>query len=448
MILSEKFFNNLKDNLAIPISDKILLAVSGGADSVAMLDLFSKSPYKFGIAHCNFHLRGADSDGDEKFVKQLSEFYHAPVYSIDFDTITFAEQNGISIEMAARQLRYEWFEKIRQQHHYKYIATAHHQDDVIETFFINLTRGTGIRGLSGIKEKSETVIRPMLFCNRNSILDYIKDNKLEYREDITNSDIKIIRNRFRHQILPLLKEINPAAEENILHTIENLKGAETIMAQTISELQKDLGINENDLCKIEIKKLIEITPLSPYLFELLKPYGFNSSQIKDIESALNGSSGKTFYSTTHLLVKDRNELIISPLNENILPNLFINDGDREIELFHGQKLKIKKIIRDTDFKIPTDPSVAAFDLDKIKFPLTIKGWEPGDYFYPLGMKKKKKLSDFFIDEKMSLLEKQETWLLVSDNQIAWVIGKRIDNRFKITNKTKKMVLLKIVGDSF
>ena len=444
MIKDFKYY--IEKTLYLQVVDKILLTISGGADSITMLDLFSKLNYSCGIAHCNFHLRGKDSDGDELFVQKLSEKYNLPYYKTDFDTRKYAKEKGISIEMAARELRYNWFEEIRKNDGYQYIATAHHKDDAIETFFINLTRGTGIRGLTGIKEKNAYIIRPLLFCNRQDILKYIEDNKLNYREDVTNSDVKIIRNRFRHQILPLLKKINPAAEENIINTIENLKATETIMLQKVEQLKEYLAIDNDDVVKIDIKKLLEFEPLKAYLFELIRPYNFNSAQIAGIVNSMEGISGKTFYSVTHSLVKDRNELIISKLENIKLQSILISENDSGIKLPNGKEIKIEKLKRDSNFKISSNQELAALDLNKIKFPLILKEWEQGDFFYPLGMKQKKKLSDYFVDEKYSLIDKKEALLLTSDSQIVWLVGKRIDDRYKITDKTKNILLVRLVNN--
>jgi len=439
----EHFNINLETKLRINKSHKILLAISGGADSIVMLDLFAKSNFICGVAHCNFHLRRDESNKDEKLVEELANSYNFPFYKIDFQTKNYAKENGISIEMAARELRYNWFEEIRQKFDYQYIAVAHHQDDVIETFFINLTRGTGIRGLSGIKEKTGNIIRPLLFTDRKGILHYIDKNNLEFRDDHTNEDTNIIRNRFRHQILPLLKEVNPAAEDNILQTIENLRAAENIMKLKVEEVTNELGVSKLAPVKINIAKLRELKLPYDILYEIVRMYNFNSTQAKDIFESLNRGSGKSFHSNTHLLIKDRTELIITSIKDSSSLPLLINAGDEIINLGKNNSLTFEKIERGKNFEIPIDHNIAAIDYDKLNFPIKIKEWERGDYFYPLGMQQKKKLSDFFIDEKFSLIDKQEALLLTSDNQTVWLIGKRIDNRFKITDKTKNILLIKL-----
>ena len=309
------FKNFIENKLKIDSNNRILLAVSGGADSIAMLHLFSKTGYQCGIAHCNFHLRGNDSDLDESFVKNLAANYQIPFYKTDFETREYALKNGISIEMAARELRYAWFEKIRQENNFHYIATAHHQDDLIETFFINLTRGTGIRGLTGFRQKKDRIIRPMLFTNRETINQFIEEEKLEYRVDVSNSDIKIIRNKFRHVILPALEEMNKAYRQNILQSIENLHDAEILMNSEVIKARTDILERKGEETFINIEKLLEYRTIHPYLYEFLKPFGFNPEQIKDIEMALGSEPGKTFYSDEYQLIKDRNILVIAPLKK-------------------------------------------------------------------------------------------------------------------------------------
>ncbi len=443
--MKKGFLKFISEKLKLSANDRILLAISGGADSVAMLNLFSNTDFDCGVAHCNFHLRGQESDLDEKLVEELALMHKFPYYKTDFETKKHAKTKRISIEMAARELRYNWFEKIRKEFDYQYIAIAHHQDDVIETFFINLTRGTGIKGLSGIKEKTGNIIRPLLFASQKDIMQYIQDNQLKYRMDASNDDTQIIRNKFRHEIIPLLKEINPAANDNILQTIEHLRSAETIMFDKIEDVKKAVFISQTDPFRIDIQQLKQLNPVEGYLFELLRPFDFNSSQVMDIEKSLNAESGKSFYSDNYLLVKDRNELIISSLKEESPFLLEINKKDTLISLKGGQELSIRKIEMSKDFKIPAKSNVAAIDLDKLKFPLIIKEWEQGDYFFPLGMNKKKKLSDFFIDQKLSLVEKQQALVLFSDNQVVWVVGQRLDNRHKITGLTKNILWIELLN---
>ena len=313
--MQNHFTTYLDNSLKLKPAKSILLAISGGADSVAMLDLFSKTNLKCGVAHCNFHLREDESNKDEKLVKKLAKMYNYPFYKIDFDTNLYASSNGISIEMAARELRYSWFEKLRKEHNYNFIATAHHKDDVIETFFINLARGTGIRGLSGIKAISGKVIRPILFSDRQQIKNYIKENKLEYREDASNYDVKYKRNKLRQDIIPEFAEINPAYKQNILKTIERLNITNHILIEKLGEIKANIVEEKEEQTLLNISKLKELEPLNFFLFELLFPYGFNSDQVASIIKSIDGISGKSFYSSTHELIKDRDYLILIPIQK-------------------------------------------------------------------------------------------------------------------------------------
>jgi len=429
-IFQESLFEN---------DDKILLTVSGGPDSVILCELFYRAKYNFGIAHCNFHLRGKESDEDEIFVRDLSKKYKVQFYVKHFNTKKYAKDNHISIEMAARDLRYNWFFELLKKEKYKYIATGHHLDDQIETFFINIIRGTGIAGLHGIISKQNNIIRPLLFAYRNDIEAFLKKNNIPFRTDSTNNSVKFMRNKFRNLILPQLYQINKNYKKTIINDIKRLKDAEFIYKTKINEVKKNILIKEGKNILIPIEKLKELNPLRTYLFEFLSSYNFNFSTVEDIISRLDDISGKQFFSSSHRLIKDREYLIISELDKKSEANaieFFINENDLFINT--PVPLKFKNLIYNHDFIISKDKFIACFDKDKLKFPLQIRKWKKGDYFYPFGMNKKKKLSDFFIDEKFSLLEKEKIWLLCSDNDIVWIIGKRIDNRFRIRNNTKNI----------
>jgi len=421
--------------------NKILLAISGGADSVAMLDLFSKTSYMCGVAHCNFHLRAKESDKDEELVKNLAGKYNYPYFKIDFETKKYATENKISIEMAARELRYNWFEKIRQDNDYQHIATAHHQDDLIETFFINLARGTGIRGLSGIKPKSGKVVRPILFADRAQIMAYINHEKLKYREDTTNYDVKFKRNKLRNDIIPEFVEINQAYKKNILKTIERLNFTNQILQKSINKVKADVVHEKDQQLFFNIAKLKQIAPLNFHLFELLYPYGFNGEQVDSIVESIDGISGKCFYSATHQLVKDRDYLIVALKQNKLTKPILIANNQSIANISEQLSLQINTISITKSFKITKQANIATLDKDKLHFPLEIRNWQKGDYFYPIGMGRKKKLSDFFIDNKFSKIEKEKTQLLISEEKIVWIIGHRIDNRYKITSSTKNILII-------
>lgn len=434
----ESFLKYIKEQKLIDPSDKILLAVSGGVDSVVLCKLLHQAKIKFAIAHCNFTLRGEESDEDELFVEELAELYNVAFHSISFDTNSFAKKNKLSVQVAARELRYKWFEEIKTQFNFTLIATAHHQDDSIETFFINLLRGSGIRGLHGILPKQGDIIRPLLFANKVEIEAFAKKNKLKFRRDSSNETDKYLRNKIRHKLIPLLSTINPSANKNIADTIENLREVETIYLKSIEKKRLKIVEEKNGLVKINIKELEKLKPISAYLFEYLYPLGFNSKMIDDILESLNSESGKQFFSGTHRLIKDRNYLIINT-NEKIIDSKNINISLSKKEIKVGSnKIVFKKMLHSKKVDLKVSKDIAQIDFEKLKFPLQLRKWEHGDTFHPIGMKGKKKLSDFFIDQKFSLIEKENTMVLISDNKIVWVVGHRIDDRFKITDKTKQI----------
>jgi len=418
-----------------------LLGVSGGVDSIIMFHLFRLSGFTIGIAHCNFNLRGDESDQDEEFVRRLADNYNVPFYSTRFETQKIADDEGISIQMAARDLRYEWFEEIRIKEKYNYIAIAHNSDDQIETFLINLTRGTGIKGLTGIKNKSEKVIRPLLFANREEITDFVKRNNFLYREDSSNSSTKYGRNKIRHEVIPMLEKINPNFRKVMIENIQRLKETEQIFNQTIQENYKNCVTEKSNSLLLNIDELKKLDPVETYLHEFLKPYNFSTTQIKDIVSVLDSNPGKQFFSATHRIIKDRDYIILEEISAQSGKLFYINENDFRIEYPIG--LLIEKEFKNEGFVIQKDPNIGQLDFDKLVFPLTIRKWQKGDYFMPLGMNNLKKLSDFFIDQKLSISEKENIWILESENKIVWIIGLRPDERFKVTNDTKTILKIQL-----
>ena len=422
-------------------SDKIIVGVSGGADSCVLLRLLLSMNYNCVAAHSNFHLRGEESMRDELFVTELARQYNCPLRNIHFDTRQFAADNNISIEMAARELRYEWFEKIRKEENAACIAVAHHSDDVVETVLMNLTRGTGINGLTGIKPKNGNIVRPLLCVSREDILQYIKQNRLSFVTDSTNDDTRFVRNNFRNVIIPALQKINPSFSANLLQTASRLNDAAQIYNTYIYNVKRNILTTENDAAYISICKLKAESAIRSVLFELLKEYNFNASQCGDIIENLDNTSGKIFLSSSHRLVKDREFLIINSIANAVI--------DEEFEIQSNQtsitrpiSLTFEIIEKKDDFVFENNPAVACFDAAKIAFPLTLRHWKNGDAFYPLGMKGKKKISDFFTDKKYTLAQKEKAWMLLSGGEIIWVVNERIDDRFKITVNTK--FILKIV----
>lgn len=419
---------------------KILLAVSGGIDSMVLLHLFDKSGFQFGVVHCNFNLRGNESDEDAHFVEKHILASGVPFFTTSFDTKNYAALSNISIEMAARELRYEYFENIRKENHYDYIATAHHADDVIETFFLNLSRKTGIKGLTGIKEKNGNIIRPLLFAGRKEIEKYASENYIDFREDSSNNETTFQRNFIRHKILPLFSELNPAFKKNALASIDNLKDAEKIYDTFLSFEKNDVVSENKNGTEISIGRLLKTTFPETLLYEILCEYNFNSAVAGQVFEGLDSGSGKQYFSKTHRVVKDRDKLFISAIKTKNDKIFYIEEND--VELFEPLKIEIKKASAD-GFQISREKTVACIDADKVEFPLLIRKWKKGDYFQPLGMSGFKKVSDFFIDQKLPLHEKENTWLLCSGKNIVWIMGQRIDNRFKITSETRQVLKIEI-----
>lgn len=436
----EPFIQFVKEKQLFEPNQKVLLAISGGIDSMVLLHLFEKSGFEYGIAHCNFQLRGEESDEDTEFVKRQVLIHGVPAFFQTFETLEYARVNGISIEMAARDLRYGYFEKIRIENNYDLIATAHHQDDLIETFFLNLSRKTGIKGLTGIKEKAGKIIRPLLFAGRGEIEDFARMNYIEFRDDSSNNEVVFQRNFLRHKILPLFSELNSAFKKNMLASIGHLKEAEKIYSSVMDEERQKVVSAENGVVSVDIEKIRQSDFSKTLLLEILGDFNFNPTVIDEVLLSLETDSGKQFFSKTHRIIKDREKLFISPVEEKENKIFYIEKDD--MELFAPLDITVEKI-SDEGFKIIKTPNVACLDLDKLEFPLLIRKWQQGDYFQPLGMTGFKKVSDFFIDEKIPLHQKENTWLLCSNNKIVWIMGFRIDNRFKITPETKQIVKIEI-----
>lgn len=421
-------------------SEKLILAVSGGVDSMVMLHLFQQLEIDFVVAHCNFKLRGSESDSDEIFLRDFCSEQGIEIYVKIFETKEYAITKGISIEMAARELRYSWFEDLLEKLQFDYLATAHHQDDLVETMLINLSRGTGIRGLSGIQPKTGNVIRPLLFANRLQITNYTAANKIPFQEDSSNDELVYQRNIIRHKLIPMFEEINPAFRKNMNRTAAILRETEKIYQHKVEEEENRLIENDGDFIKIKIGELIKTESKESILFEILHPLGFNNDQVDEIIQSINAVSGKSFFTSTHRLVKDRDYLLINKLEETVDHRYYI-DSDC-ISIIDPIELDFQQIEKTSNFQFSKSLTIADLDFDKLEFPLILKKWEQGEYFQPLGMDGFKKLSDFFIDEKFSLPQKENTWILYSSDKVAWIIGKRIDNRFKITENTSNILRIK------
>lgn len=435
----------LEESLFEP-EQRILLGVSGGCDSIVMVDLFRKAGFQFDMAHCNFQLRGEESIRDERFVEELARQLGVRFFLKRFQTSDYARANRLSIQMAARDLRYQWFSELTDQHGYDFVATAHHLDDQVETFFINLIRGTGIAGLQGISTKQGRIIRPLLFATRKQIEQYQTGHKLLYCTDSSNLTEKYLRNKIRHQLVPLLTEMNPDFMNGIIQTMGRLKDGGAVIKGRIDEAARQLVRQEGSTWVIGIPELRKLRPVRLYLMEILTPLGFNYSSVNNIIAALSGPSGKVFLSATHCLLKDRNKLIVQPLKAMQASSDTEYLLDRGVISFDQPlHLKFEEFTRTPDYKPEKDSRIATLDMDKMGFPLVLRKWRRGDRFQPYGMRGQKKLSDFFIDEKLSLFEKENTWLLESDNRIVWIIGHRIDERFRITRYTRQILRIEWIS---
>lgn len=418
-------------------NDRILVGVSGGADSVVLLHILLKLGFECVVAHCNFHLRGEESMRDELFVEKLAEKYKLIYKKTDFDTVRFAKSNKISIEMAARELRYAWFKKLAPENKCQTIATAHHTDDSIETLLLNMIRGTGLKGLTGIEPRNGDIVRPVLCCTRSEIEQYAQKNKLEYITDSTNLANEYSRNKIRNLILPMMADINPSVKQSLAENISRFRGSWKIYSEKIAEIEAHITFNKENQTFVDIDKLKSQSDPKTVLFEILQKYQFNSDVISNIFEGLDKSSGKRYYSDTHRLLKDREHLIVDEIEPNNTLEFSIDESTKLISI--PINLSLNKKAKNEDFIISKKSDKIHIDADKIKFPLTLRKWKKGDSFHPFGMKESKKLSDFFINKKINRNQKENIWLLVSDNKIVWIIGLRMDERFRITEKTKNIL---------
>lgn len=460
MSLLKDFIKNVEKHNLFQKDSELLLAVSGGSDSVVLCELCFQAGFHFEIAHCNFQLRGEESERDEKFVRQLAEKYWTKVFVKKFETKKYAKENRISIQVAARKLRYEWFEELiknnrRQpnagdrycisdmQRHPSYILTAHHANDTIETLLMNFFKGTGIKGLQGILPIQGNIIRPLLFARKEEILAFANENNLEFVDDSSNVTNKYTRNYFRNQLIPSIQTVFPNVEENLIHNIERFKEVEVLYDQAIQFHKKKLLEKKGNEIHIPVLKLLKVQPLKTIIFEIIKDFGFTSHQTGEVINLLKSESGKFISSSTHKIIKSRDWLIIAPQNTLKASNILIDQDDLKIAFELG-KLVIK-FMDSKPAKIPSSNFVATIDAKEIKFPLLLRKWKQGDYFYPLGMQKKKKLNKFFIDQKKSLSDKEKIWVIESNKRIVWIVGERIDDRFKINQSTGKILFIELIN---
>lgn len=438
-----EFKKHIENDFSFLKDKRLLVAVSGGIDSIVLTHLCHQLNFNFAIAHCNFKLRGKESDVDEDFVIQLGERLGVEVFVQPFNTEAYSKNNKLSIQMSARELRYNWFTDLAEQLQFNYVLTAHHADDNLETFLINFLRGTGINGLTGIPEIQGQFVRPLLNFSREKIVKYAENQQLEWREDSSNASRKYLRNKLRHEVLPILKNINPEVLETFRQTISNIKDTQDIVTESVKAVTKRALVLDTETEKhFLISEFKKVNNSKAYLFEFFKDYGF--TEWNDVEALLDAQSGKYVMSNSHRLIKHREVLILTDRKNsdgftNLENPITIDSHTRKIHTPQGFLVfhDVKKILEHSDFRVYLDKS-------KLEFPLHVRHWQEGDRFSPYGMTGQKKLSKFFKDEKYSTLDKERQLILCSGDHIVWVIGKRLDNRFKVTSKTKEILEVELL----
>ncbi|RZJ27986.1 MAG: tRNA lysidine(34) synthetase TilS [Flavobacterium sp.] len=433
----DAFKKHLRSKLPFLQRKKLLLAVSGGVDSMVMAELFRQLGFEFEIAHCNFKLRGDESDGDQKFITDYAEKNNFVVHSTSFDTKKFASDNRLSIQVAARRLRYLWFTELLAQNKLDYILTAHHADDNLETFLINFSRGTGIEGLTGIPMVRGNIVRPLLVFSRKEIATYARKQKIKWREDSSNSEENYLRNKIRHKVVPSLKTLNVDFLRCFGETVSHLQQSETMVADAAALVYKQVAIDNDDKVFFKIPELKRLPNFQAYLYRWLSPYGFHAWD--DIHSLIDAENGKKVLAPGFILLKDHEVLILSrppqPVDKKEYSINRKTDPDRlPVALKVCDAPDIGEVANDCIF----------VDAKKLQFPLKLRTWHEQDYFYPFGMKgKKKTVSKFLRDEKVPVIEKQNTWLLLSDDEVVWVVGRRMDDRFRVSADTEKIINIKL-----
>lgn len=441
--MRKKFKDFIEQHSLVSPKSTILLAVSGGVDSIVMLHLFHSCGYRFAVAHCNFNLRGAESDGDEALVRETCQTLGVELFVKHFQTAEYSADNNISIQVAARDLRYNWFSNLCKENDFASVAIAHNKNDVAETLLLNLSRGTGLKGLTGIKPKINGIIRPLLFAFRSQIEAYAEENGIRYRNDSSNAKTKYARNRIRHNVLPELEKINAGVIDNIYSTSlflsETWKSIEVMNADFRPRVRRE----ETNEIHYAIQMLASYPFRQLFLIEELVDFGFTPATIIDIEKSLHTQPGKVFYSPTHQLIRDREVLIVSPIKEPSKDvRIYIEAGATQVN--HPLELKLEVVQLSDRFQMPKSSSVAVLDYSKLQFPLILRLWREGDWFIPFGMKGRKKISDFLIDQKVPVHRKDKVYVLESNGDIVWVVGFRIDNRYRLNADSQQVLVAEII----
>ena len=446
MFLLDEFEKYVADNELFTHDDKILLTVSGGVDSMVLMSLTAAAGYKFGVAHCNFQLRGKESDEDELLVEHEAKRLGVEFFNKRFDTTAEMERTGESMEMAARRLRYAWFKELCDEHGYTVIAIAHHINDSIETFFINMLRGTGLRGLTGINNHVGRIVRPLMFTNRKEIHDYAIAHRIPFREDSSNRSTKYLRNKVRIGLIPMLREITPQFTTIMRRNVSRLSQAQDFITASMSIIKRDIIEQSGDIRTIRVQKINESLPRNFVIYEILsEEYGFKGDVVDALCHALdNNSTGRRFYAREWVAVVDRGDIVVSPITEEDDCEVMVER--RTLRSYVGGSVLYYQYC-DIDFIDTLDQgeNVALIDADKLSYPLRLRRWREGDWFQPLGMSGRKKISDYLIDKKVSMAQKSRQFVLLSGDDIVWVVGRRLDDRFAVTKRTERV--LRVVRDN-
>ena len=436
-----KLKKHIVENFQFLENKKLVLATSGGLDSMVMAHLFQQLGFDIALAHCNFQLRGLESFEDQNFVQEYAATNEIPLFITQFDTEAFAKDYKLSTQLAARDLRYSWFYELLETENYDYVLTAHHADDNLETFLINLSRGTGLEGLVGIPEQNDKIIRPLLLFSRQEIANYAAENTIQWREDSSNASDKYLRNNIRHDLVPLFKELNPQFIASFQKTQSYLQDAQTMLEDAAIMVYQQVAKKKGDEIYFDLKQLKRLANYKSYLYQWLHEFGFSSWN--DVYDLVESQSGKQVFSPDFRLLKDRDSLILSPIHsEKEKSEYFVNKNSTEVNF--PLNLSFCKV---SDISLPTNTAIFV-DEDQLEFPLVLKRWNQGDLFQPFGMNgKSKKVSKFFKDEKLSLIEKENSWILWSGNRIVWIVGLRQDERFRIINTTKNILKIELEDGS-